>query len=71
MLINKKTNIVATLGPATNSKETLTVLARSGVNVFRINMSHIHNPENLRDTIQIVRAASEKLNKQIVNIVIS
>ena len=40
MLINKKTKIVATLGPATNSKETLTELARSGVNVFRINFSH-------------------------------
>jgi len=37
---NKKTKIVATLGPATDSKETLTELAREGVNVFRINFSH-------------------------------
>lgn len=37
---NKKTKIVATLGPATNTKEILTDLAKSGVNVFRINFSH-------------------------------
>jgi pyruvate kinase len=36
----KKTKIVATLGPATDTKETLTELAREGVNVFRINFSH-------------------------------
>ena len=37
---SKKTKIVATLGPATNTKEILTDLAKSGVNVFRINFSH-------------------------------
>ena len=36
----KKTKIVATLGPATDNKKTLTELAREGVNVFRINFSH-------------------------------
>ena len=28
-------------------------------------MSHIHNPDDLRDVIQIVRSTSDKLNKQI------
>ena len=37
---NKKTKIVATLGPATSSKEVLYQLAKEGVNVFRINFSH-------------------------------
>lgn len=36
----KKTKIVATLGPATNTKEIITELASKGVNVFRINFSH-------------------------------
>ncbi len=40
MGLYKKTKIVATLGPATNTKETLTQLASEGVNVFRINFSH-------------------------------
>ena len=38
MIDYKKTKIVATLGPATDSKEILTTLAREGVNVFRINL---------------------------------
>ncbi|OSY88821.1 pyruvate kinase [Tenacibaculum holothuriorum] len=37
---NKKTKIVATLGPATNTKEILAEMGASGVNVFRINFSH-------------------------------
>lgn len=40
MGLYKKTKIVATLGPATNTKEILTQLAAEGVNVFRINFSH-------------------------------
>ena len=36
----KRTKIVATLGPACNSKTKLKNLIRAGVNVFRINFSH-------------------------------
>jgi len=34
------TKIVATLGPATSNKEMIELLARAGVNVFRLNFSH-------------------------------
>ena len=44
----KKTKIVATLGPATDSKEILTNLALEGVNVFRINFSHA-DYDNVKD----------------------
>ena len=40
MPLNKKTKILATLGPATNTKAILANLVDAGVNVFRINFSH-------------------------------
>jgi len=36
----KKTRIVATIGPASDSKESLAELIKNGVNVCRINFSH-------------------------------
>ncbi|MDO3384329.1 pyruvate kinase, partial [Gilvimarinus sp. SDUM040013] len=36
----KKTKIVATLGPATDSPEILLEMMRKGTDVFRINFSH-------------------------------
>ena len=40
MLNTKKTKIVATLGPATESPEVIRDMMVAGVNVFRINFSH-------------------------------
>ncbi|KGL60046.1 MULTISPECIES: pyruvate kinase [unclassified Polaribacter] len=54
MLHNKKTKIVATLGPATDTKEILTELARNGVNVFRINFSHA-DYEDVKRKVKIIR----------------
>ena len=36
----KKTKIVATLGPASSNKETLKNMILEGTDVFRINFSH-------------------------------
>ncbi|MBL4594633.1 MAG: pyruvate kinase [Flavobacteriales bacterium] len=38
--MNRKTKIVATIGPATESKEMLKKIIKAGVNVCRINFSH-------------------------------
>jgi len=40
MKLRKKTKIVATLGPAINSKEIMEEMMVMGVNVFRVNFSH-------------------------------
>lgn len=59
MPISKKTKIVATLGPATHSKEILKELAESGVNVFRINFSHA-DYEIVKERIKQIR----EINKE-------
>ena len=59
MTDSKKTKIVATLGPATDSKEILTNLALEGVNVFRINFSHA-DYDNVRKTVKTIREINEE-----------
>jgi len=58
---SKKTKIVATLGPATNTKEILTDLAKSGVNVFRINFSHA-DYEIVKTRVQQIREVNQENN---------
>ena len=38
--LKRRTKIVATIGPATQSKEIITDLIRAGVTTFRLNFSH-------------------------------
>ncbi len=59
MPTNKKTKIVATLGPATSSKEVLRRMLQEGVNVFRINFSHA-DYEDVKDRIQMIRELNEE-----------
>ena len=54
-----KTKIVATVGPATNSKEMLLALAEAGVNVFRLNFSHGTHEGHLQ-VIKHLRALNEE-----------
>jgi pyruvate kinase len=56
----KKTKIVATLGPASSSKETIKDLMVNGVNVFRINFSHADH-EDVLERIQIIRELNIEL----------
>ena len=56
---NKKTKIIATLGPATSSKEVLYQLAKEGVNVFRINFSHA-DYEDVKTRIKLIREINEE-----------
>ena len=56
----KKTKIVATLGPATNSKEIISQMIQEGVNVFRINFSHAEYSE-VAQRVKYVREINEEL----------
>lgn len=61
MKIRKKTKIVATLGPAINSKEMLEEMMVLGVNVFRVNFSHA-DYDDVVQKIKDIREINEKLN---------
>lgn len=56
----KKTKIVATLGPATSTKEVLREMMNAGVDVFRINFSHA-NYEDVKERIGLIRELNEEL----------
>ena len=43
----RRTKIVATVGPASRSPQTLERLVQAGVNVFRLNFSHGTHEEHL------------------------
>ncbi len=56
----KKTKIVATLGPATADREILKKMILAGVNVFRVNFSHA-NYDNVKDVIATIRDLGKEL----------
>jgi pyruvate kinase len=58
-MLDKRTKIVATIGPASNSPEILEALLEAGVNVFRLNFSH-SNPEAARASVDMIHDARAK-----------
>jgi pyruvate kinase len=55
----RKTKIIATLGPATDSADMIGRLMDAGVNIFRLNMSHAPH-DWVRRVVTDVRAESDK-----------
>jgi len=64
LLKKRRTKIVATLGPATQTPEMIRELILSGVNVFRLNMSH-GNHDSHKQTFRDVRRISEDLESPV------
>lgn len=60
----KKTKIVSTLGPASNSVETIAKLIEAGANVFRFNFSHGDHEEQL-SRMNMVREAIKLTGKDV------
>lgn len=60
----KRTKILATLGPATHSYETVVAMLKAGVNGFRLNFSHGDHAEH-GERIKWVREASAQIGKPV------
>ena len=59
MPTNKKTKIVATLGPACSSVEVIKDMIDAGVNVFRVNFSHA-DYDDVLEKVNIIRDLNAK-----------
>src|SRR5262245_20594802 len=59
-----KTKIVATIGPASESQETLQRLIRAGMSVARLNFSHGDFPSHA-ERIKHIRSAAEAVGRRV------
>ena len=60
-----RTKIIATLGPASDSPDMINQCILSGVNVFRLNMSHCHNKDDVASSINTIRDIAAKRNIEV------
>src|ERR1035437_1738503 len=60
----RRTKIIATLGPSTESEEMLVQLINAGVNVVRLNMAHAKH-DWTRMIIQRIRSAAKKAGQEV------
>ena len=61
---HQKTKILATIGPASSSKEALLDLVKAGVNVFRLNFSHGAHSQH-QEVIDNILEINEKYNVHV------
>ena len=61
---NRRVKILATLGPASQSKETIRALHDAGADVFRINMSHADH-DLMRKLVADIRSIEEDVGRPI------
>jgi len=60
----RRTKVVATLGPASSSRAVISRLFAAGADVFRINMSHT-NHERMRELVETIRAVEAECRRPI------
>ena len=58
---NRKAKILATLGPASSSKEIIEEMFKAGTDVFRLNFSH-GTIEQHRQNLECIRSLEKKYN---------
>jgi len=64
MIRQRRTRIVATLGPASRGQENIVALARMGVDVFRLNFSHGKHEDHAQ-ALADVRFAEKELDRPL------
>ncbi|NDD66390.1 pyruvate kinase [bacterium] len=57
--LNRRTKIIATLGPASDSSSVLDGMIRAGVNVIRVNASHFTDPQRIIEAVANIRSVAE------------
>jgi pyruvate kinase len=62
--IDRRTKIIATIGPASWDPAVLEQLIEAGADVFRLNFSHA-TPDRQAQTIEAIRAAAERVGSEI------
>ena len=60
----RRTKVVATLGPASSSRTVILRLFQAGADVFRINMSHTSH-EKMRELVETIRAVEAECDRPI------
>ena len=60
----RRTKIVCTIGPASDSEEMIAKLIDAGMNVARLNFSH-GTSEYLRDLVQKIKRVRKALTKPV------
>ncbi len=60
----RRTKVIATLGPASGDRAGIARLFQAGADVFRINMSHT-NHERMRELVASIRAVEAEYNRPI------
>lgn len=60
----RRTKIIFTLGPATESEEMLEKMIRAGADIVRLNMAHAKH-DWTRDVIRRIRAVSQRVGREV------
>lgn len=66
--MRRKTKIIATLGPATETPAAIRDLLGAGVNIFRLNMSHASH-DWTRDVVATIRTAAAELGVNVATLI--
>jgi len=62
--LNKKTKIVCTIGPASNTEEMITKLIDAGMDIARMNFSHSTHPEH-KKVFEAIRICEQRAGRPI------